>query len=251
MLPTIQLGPLSLQVPGLVVLVGLWIGLTLSERRAKLRGENPSHLYNLVFIALVAGLVGARLSYALTYPDAFTANPLSLVSINPGLFDPFAGMLIAAAAAAVYLYRKQIPFWPTLDSLTPLFAVMSIALGITHFASGSAFGKPTELPFGIQLWGETRHPSQIYEIILSALILVAVYIIDRTSWSRIPGNTFLSFIALSAFARLVLEAFRGDSILVVGGFRGAQVLAWFILASSLLFLARRLHAEHEDQQGSA
>jgi len=82
MLPTIQLGPVSLQVPGLVLLAGLWIGLTLSERRAKRGGENPAHLYNLVFIAIIAGIIGARLSYALTYPDAFTANLLSLVSLN-------------------------------------------------------------------------------------------------------------------------------------------------------------------------
>ena len=251
MLPTLQLGPLSLQVPGLVVLVGLWTGLTLSERRARQRGENPSQLYNMVFIALIAGLIGARLSYALTYPDAFSTNPWSLVSINPGLLDTFAGLLIAAAAAAVYMYRKQLPLWSTLDSLTPLFAVMAIALGLSHFASGSAFGKPTELPFGIRLWGETRHPSQLYEIILSTLILVAVYFIDRTSWSRIPGNTFLSFIAMSAFSRLVLEAFRGDSILLGGGFRGAQVMAWFVLAVSLLVIAWRLYGEHEAEKSSA
>ena len=70
MLPTIQIGPVSLQAPGLVLLVGLWIGLTLSERRAQRQEDNPAHLYNLVFIALIAGVVGARLSYAFTYPDA-------------------------------------------------------------------------------------------------------------------------------------------------------------------------------------
>lgn len=242
MLPTIQLGPVSLQVPGLVLLAGLWIGLTLSERRAKRGGENPAHLYNLVFIAIIAGIIGARLSYALTYPDAFTANLLSLVSLNPGLLDPFAGGLIALAAGAIYMYRKQLPLWATLDALTPLFAVMAIAIGISHYASGSAFGKPTGLPFGIQLWGELRHPSQVYEIILASLILIAIYYIDRSSWNFMPGNTFLTFITLTAFSRLLLETFRGDSILVTGGLRAAQLLAWLVLAACLLIFTMRLNA---------
>ncbi len=75
MFPIFQIGPVALQVPGLVLLAGLWIGLTLSERRARQRGENPGHLYNLVFIGLIAGVIGARLSYVATYPNAFTTNP--------------------------------------------------------------------------------------------------------------------------------------------------------------------------------
>jgi prolipoprotein diacylglyceryltransferase len=44
------------------------------------------------------------------------------------------------------------------------------------------------------------------------------------------GILFLNFIALTAGARLLLEAFRGDSTLVFGGLRLAQILAWIILA---------------------
>lgn len=250
MYPTIQIGPLSLQVPGLVLLIGLWLGLTLSERRARQRGENPGHLYNLVFIALIAGLIGARLSYAVTYPDAFSANPWSLISINPGLLDPFAGALIAAGAAAIYISRKQLPFWRTLDALTPLLAVMAIAIGVSHFASGNAFGKPTDLPMGIQLWGEIRHPSQIYEIILASLTLIAILLIDKTSWSHIPGNTFLTFIALSAFSTIFLEAFRGDSILIGSGLRAAQLYAWVLLAICLFVFAWRIHNSQNKVEAS-
>ncbi len=84
MFPIFQIGPAALQVPGLVLLAGLWIGLTLSERRARRRGEDRGHLYNLVFISLITGVIGARLSYAATYPNAFTTDPRSLVSLNPG-----------------------------------------------------------------------------------------------------------------------------------------------------------------------
>lgn len=240
MFPTLQLGPLALQVPGLVLLAGLWLGLTLSERRAKRHGENPGYLYNLVFIALIAGVIGARLSYAITYPSAFAANPLSLLSINPGLFDPFAGILIGVSAAVIYLYRKQLPLWSTLDALTPLFAVLAIAQGIAHFAAGSAFGSPTDLPWGIHIWGAIRHPTQIYEILLATITLLAVLLIDRFPLRQIPGLTFLSFIALSAASRLFIEAFRGDSTLIGSGFRSAQVMSWLVLAACLALLGRRI-----------
>jgi len=250
MFPTIQIGPLSLQVPGLVLLIGLWFGLSLSERRARQLGENPGHLYNLVFIALIAGLVGARLSYAVTYPGAFSASPLSLISINSGLLDPIAGASIAAGAAAIYIYRKQLPLWATLDALTPLFAVMAIAIGVSHLASGNAFGKPTDLPLGIQLWGEIRHPTQIYEIILASLILIAILLVDKTSWSHVPGNTFITYIALSAFSRIFLEAFRGDSILIGSGLRTAQLIAWVLLSICLFVLAMRIHNSQIEAEAS-
>ena len=79
MFPILQIGPLAIQVPGLVIIVGLWFGLTLSERRAKKRGQNPNVLYNLVFIAIISGVIGARLAYVLSYPDAFAENPSSLI----------------------------------------------------------------------------------------------------------------------------------------------------------------------------
>ena len=124
MFPTLQVGPLSIQVPGLVLLLGLWLGLTVSERRSRQRGENPNYLYTLLLITLLAGFLGARLSYAVTYPDAFSANLLSLISLNPGLLDLSAGIYIAAGAATIFIYRKKLPLWSTLDSITPIFAII-------------------------------------------------------------------------------------------------------------------------------
>jgi prolipoprotein diacylglyceryltransferase len=49
-----------------------------------------------------------------------------------------------------------------------------------------------------------------------------------------PGILFLNFSALTAGARLFLEAFRGDSALMFGGLRLAQVIAWIVLALVLI-----------------
>jgi len=52
------------------------------------------------------------------------------------------------------------------------------------------------------------------------------------------GALFLLFLALTAGSRLFLEAFRGDSALVLGGIRSAQGLAWALLAAALVGLDR-------------
>ena len=86
------------------------------------------------------------------------------------------------------------------------------------------------MPWGIELWNATRHPTQIYELIASLLVCGLIWFRKMDS---LPGSDFLLFAALMAGTRLFLEAFRGDSTLVLGGIRLAQVIAWLVLAIAL------------------
>jgi phosphatidylglycerol:prolipoprotein diacylglycerol transferase len=255
MLPVIQIGPLALPAPGLAIIAGIWIGLTVSEHYARRFNVDPSHLYNLVFIALIAGIIGARLSYAVRFPAAFAASPLSLLSRDLNLLDPWGGIAVAGLAALVYGQRKGLDFWSTMDALTPGLAVLAVAWGVANLASGNAYGAPTQLPWGIQLWGAHRHPTQIYQILLALLILVVILPGTGFIRTKLSGSRFLIFVALSAGARLFLESFRGDSTLILGGIRLAQVLAWLVLAGSLWGLARlqtqRANDQPEPDRGNA
>jgi phosphatidylglycerol:prolipoprotein diacylglycerol transferase len=115
---------------------------------------------------------------------------------------------------------------------------MSVAAGLANLAAGSAFGKPTSLPWGILLWGEMRHPAQIYETLAAVALLVLFWPARQYFLTWKAGVYFLTFTASSAAVRLFLEAFRGDSFLTDNGFRVAQLLAWAILAISLLAIHR-------------
>ncbi len=232
MLPILQIGPLAVQTPGLILLAGVWIGLSLAERYAGQFKANPAHLYNLAFNALIAGILGARLFYAARYPSAFLAAPLSLVSLNPGLLDPAGGLAAGLVTALVYGRRKGMGLWPTLDALTPALAAFMLALALANLASGNDFGAPTELPWGIELWGARRHPSQIYEALAAGLILWVVWP-TRQRGEQAAGAMFLKFVALTSGARLFLEAFRGDSNILAAGIRAEQVAAWVVLAVAL------------------
>jgi phosphatidylglycerol---prolipoprotein diacylglyceryl transferase len=221
----------------IIPVMALWLGLWLAERHSRRRGLPPEALSNLVFTALLSGLVGGRLLYALAHIDAFRNSPLSLFSPNIDLFDPVAGLAVGLLAALIYGQRQRLAFWPTLDALVPALAVAGVGLGLMNLASGQAFGKATDLPWGIVAWGTTRHPSQVYETLASLLVLILV-------WSRQdqkggePGSRFMLFTTLSAGARVFLEAFRGDSTLIPGGIRAEQMAAWLVLVASLLILER-------------
>jgi len=241
MLPTLQLGPLVLPVPALLLLVGLWIGINLTEKHARFYGVPAGQLGNLLLTGLIAGLLGARLGYILSHLDAFYSAPWNALALNTAMLHLPSAWLAGVLAALIYGQRRRLPLWPTLDTLTSLAAALAVASGLAHLASGDAYGAPTRLPWGLYLWGETRHHTQVYETILTELVAMATWPRPATRRSA-PGVRFLSFSALLSAAYLFLEAFRGDSALISGVLRQNQIVAWLILALSLYLLGRRRQA---------
>ena len=232
MFPYLRLGPFLLQTPGLALLAGFWLGTRLTEKESNRIGLNPDHVNGIIFSGLLAGIVGARLGYALQYFSVYAANPISLFALTANTLNPFAGMFIAIIVGFVYAGHKHLPLRPTLDALAPGLAVFLIALGIAHILSGDAFGEPANnLPWSIYLWNEYRHPSQAYET-LAALIILALT--QSFLWVQpSSGVNFLTVIALSSMARIFLESFRGDSIIWLGGLRAAQIIGLIVLTITL------------------
>jgi len=235
-MPVLQIGPLAVQLPGLLVLLGVWIGSLTLDREAARRGLPAEALSKLVFYALFVGLIGARLGYALRYASAFIEDPLALFSLQPFTLSAPDGTLAATLFAWAYGRRARLPLWATLDALTPMAAVAAVFVALSHLASGDAFGAPSSVPWAVELWGARRHPSQVYELLAAAGVLGYVLTRNRTAPA---GWLFLSFVGLSAAGRLVLEAFRGDSVLIVGGIRTAQAAALAVLLAAQFALHRR------------
>ena len=216
----------------LLLAAALWIGLALAEKRTDRHGVSKDALNNLVFYSLFGYLLGGRILFAMANYSAFANSPLNIFSLNIDLFDPIGGIIVGILSGVIYGRRQNLSFWNTLDTLVPIFAFTVIGLHLSHLAAGTAFGSPTTLPWGIELWNATRHPTQIYELIASLIIFGVIWF--RNS-ELSPGALVLNFIALTAGARLFLEAFRGDSVLIFGGFRLAQIAAWVVL--TIVFMA--------------
>ena len=233
MLPILNIGPLALPVSPLALLAGAWLCIYLAERFAPHFGLNPSKISSLIILMLVSGIVSARIIYIARNYQIFIQHPADIFSRNPGLLDPYGGIALALIIGLIYSYNKRLPLWRTLDTLAPGLVVLAICIGFANFASGNAFGKPTDLPWGVYIWGEYRHPNQMYLILLFILLFVFI-IVRRHTWeSGQPGILFLTCAAVGSAIYLFVEAYRADSLLFRNTFRTVQLIAWLVLTLSL------------------
>jgi prolipoprotein diacylglyceryl transferase len=244
MLPVLQIGPLAVQLPGLLLIAGVWLGTMMIDRFAPRHGLSADKLNSMVFYALITGIIGARLGYALRFPSAYLEDPLTLLSLNTFTLSTPEGMLAGGLAALVYGRRRELSLWRTLDAITPSLALMTVTIALAHISSGDAYGAPTDLPWAIDLWGAERHPSQFYE--LGFAVLIGLLVWRRRIPGPFPGWDFLTWVGLWALARAFLEAFRGDSQVIAGSLRSAQVIGLIIAVSALWMLHYRSNLQAEE-----
>jgi phosphatidylglycerol---prolipoprotein diacylglyceryl transferase len=232
----------------ILLVLAAWVGLTLAEKRSERHGISRENISNLIFYGLIAFLLGGRISFVLQHISAFTKSPLDVFSINPDTFDAFGALVATALTFLIFGQKNQLALWPMLDALTPFFATIAVGLGLSHLASGTAFGIPTDIPWSIELWNASRHPSQIYEILASSLILGLLWFKKH---DPPPGLLFLIFTSLTAGSFVFLSAFRGDQTLILNGVKQGQLVALAFLAISFILLELRFReVQNKEIQGS-
>jgi len=238
MFPVIQVGPLSVQARGVILLAAIWFATEAAERAAKRLGLSGDAIYNLTLLAGIFGLVGARLGYALDHFTIYRNYPAALVALDLNTLSATWGTLAASLAVYGYARRKGIASRTLLDALTPGFLVLAFGLALADLASGDGYGMPASLPWSIELWGAARHPTQIYMLLAIGLISLIVLKPDRP----FAGYRFGLSIVLYAAAYLIVEGFRGDST-IVNGVRMAQVWSLAVIIAALFVLRRWAEAE--------
>lgn len=222
MYPVLNVGPAALQLPGLILLLGFWLSLNLVGRRAKAEGLPEDVIYNAGMIALLVGLVGARLGYVALHWSAYRNDLPGIMALTTGALSTPAGLLIGGGLAALYLRLHRLPAPTVLDVLAPALALMFAFISLADVSAGSAYGTVSDLPWAIELWGARRHPTQVYEL------LAALGTLGLLWWARTrrpyAGFLFLLFLLTYGAARLFLDAFRADAWLLAGGYRTVQVI---------------------------
>jgi phosphatidylglycerol:prolipoprotein diacylglycerol transferase len=226
----------------ILLILATWIGINLAEKHTERHSVSKDDLNNITYYGLIAFIIGGRLAFVLQNLPAFIKSPLGIISVNPDIFDPLGAMAAAILTAVIYGQRKKLQLWNTLDALTPYFGILSIGLGLSHLAAGTAFGLETEAAWGINLWNATRHPTQIYETAASLLIFGLIWFQKQNPRS---GLLFLTYAALTAASQLFIQAFRGDSTIIFSGLRQGQIIAWVALAVIFILLECRLKENNE------
>ena len=82
------------------------------------------------------------------------------------------------------------PLAPTLDALAPVFVGGLMVASFADFLGGPGFGTPTNMPWGISNFGISRHPVQLYELLVGLLALLVWWLLrQRRAYA---GQLFLA-----------------------------------------------------------
>ena len=126
--------PLRIFGYGLMLVLGFLLSMALAKWRARRMGENPDALTYLCLLALLSGVLGARIAYVIQDWKKFSAegNPLAaMLDITSGGLIYYGGLFLAMATAIAYLAVKRLPLRRYLDILAP-----SIMLGLAFGRMG-------------------------------------------------------------------------------------------------------------------
>lgn len=194
----LQVGPMAIRWYGLMYLIGFGGAWWLMRRRARQGGVcSEAQVDDLIFYGAIGVILGGRIGYTLFYSwGSFLDDPLSLLRIWEGGMSFHGGFL--GVLAGMWLFARKLGrgFWEVTDFIAPVVPVGLGAGRIGNFINGELWGRPTELPWGMQInCGDLRfadlcfgqlglprgtlatpplHPSPLYEAALEGLALFVV-----------------------------------------------------------------------------
>ena len=113
---------------GALIVIGIFFGMLVIARLARSRGVATDFFFDLLFVVIVSGFLGARLTFILQNFGQFLREPLAMLFSRQGFV--FQGGLIAAVIGAIVLVRRR--------GLHPVEIADIIAPGLVL---GHAFGR--------------------------------------------------------------------------------------------------------------
>jgi phosphatidylglycerol:prolipoprotein diacylglycerol transferase len=135
----IQIGNFTIGTYGLMIVIGMLTGLALATRLSRRRGIPPEFFFDLAFVLLLTGFIGARIFHILLNWGEFVQAPLAMIFSRQGFV--FLGGFISALIAGIYFaHRRKVPLMEAADIAAPGL-VLAHAFGrIGCFLAGCCFG---------------------------------------------------------------------------------------------------------------
>jgi phosphatidylglycerol:prolipoprotein diacylglycerol transferase len=159
-----------------MMVVGFLASIQLGKYLARRCGLDPELFVNIGLIALITGVVGARLSHVLEnlpqYTDAsrsFRENLWDAINIRTGGLTYYGGFLLAFPSLTYYAIKKKIPLRLGMDMVAPCLMV-GLAFGrIGCFLNGCCYGAVCEEPWAVTFpYASIPYKDQVLDGNLSA-----------------------------------------------------------------------------------
>lgn len=230
MYPSLPFGPLSLPTALVVILVAVMLGLEIAGRFGRRLGLSTDDVWNTGLLALLAGLVVARLWNVIEFWPVYADEPGLILSLRPSGFVFWPGVIAALVVAYFNLIRYALDPVRVAAALAVGGVAAGIVLSAGSYLTGSQIGSLTDGPWALPYFGEMRHPVALYEALSLWLLFVILWVRGR---SASPLWTLL-FAGLGyCLVRLVITAFIDEPALL-GVFRRDQV--WSLLGALICSL---------------
>ncbi|MBT4539353.1 prolipoprotein diacylglyceryl transferase [Candidatus Woesearchaeota archaeon] len=209
-----KLGPLHMNMYGIMFALGILAASFLAIREAKKRNISKDVIWDLVFYLLIGIIVGARLFYVLFYwPQEIPLTLIESIAIWKGGLAFFGGFLGALVAGYIFVKKRKLKFWQLADIFSIPLVIGHIFGRLGDYFTGGHPGNITSLPWGIYLNNAVRHPVVLYEII--GLIIIVIILLNlrkvKDNKQLFDGFVFSSYVILYSIQRLILDFFRIES----------------------------------------
>jgi len=241
-LPELDLGPITLQTFGICFAFGFLASGALVARRLKELGRPPDWAYEVVFSAMVGGLVGSRIDYLIQNYDRVSDDLLGSLFSGSGLVW-FGGVIGGALGVVMWARWRGFLEWRMVDTMAPALA-LGYAIGRVgcQLSGDGDYGRPTDMPWGMAYpdgtvsTTEEVHPTPVFETVAMGVVALGLWQLrDRFR----PGVLFALYLVLAGVERLLIEIIRrNDAVLL--GLTPAQLfsLAMIALGAALLMRLR-------------
>ena len=238
MVPEIDVLGLPLKTFGLFFGLSFVVSGLIVGRRLKELGRPVDWAYEMVFAALVGGLIGARGYWMLTNLGEVSDDFFGSAFGGSGLVW-YGGGIGGAVGVLWWAHRKGMFNLELLDMCAPALA-MGYAIGrIGCQVSGDGdYGKATDVPWGMAYpdgvvpTDEVVHPTPIYETLVMGLGAWALW---RAREALRPGVLFACYLVLAGSERFLVEFVRRNEPVLLG-LTEAQLLSLLMLGAGLTWL---------------
>jgi len=252
-----KIGPFTVYSYGLMLGIAFIVASYILTKEVERRRMDPNLATEVTLIAIIFGIIGAKLFHLFENWDAFISNPLHM-AFSPGGLTFHGGLLVVIIAVWVYAKRKKIPFFTIADLAAPCLA---LAYGIgrigCHLAGDGDYGIPTNLPWGTNYENGTvppsamfrgseiakgfpggvvpdstpLHPTPIYEFLIMLIVFFILWKLRKKEW--IDGKLFTVYLMLAGLERLMVEFIRLNPRILFG-LSEAQLISVILIIAGVI-----------------
>ena len=264
----IHVGPLFIHVYGLMYVVGISLAIYITGRRWAEAGGDRSLVYDVALWAVPAGIVGGRIYFDLTTPFDMPHHWWGPFAVWDGGLGIWGGIALAAIVGSWRVHRAGASVGVFMNAVAPALLVAQAVGRIGNYFNQELFGKPSSLPWAVQISYAARvnsgipaadlkyttfQPSFLYEMIFDLALAAALVWLGHHRKIQ-PQGLFALYVAGYSAYRIFEETIRVDSSAHFLGLRlnffvaivlTAAGLVWFVIAQ------RRGGAQHGPPPASA